>query len=64
MAILPAFLQKIEKQYGKMNRLWIMDRGIPTESALEQMRTAGANYLVGTPRGRLTKLENQFFDQP
>lgn len=61
---LPAFLQKIEKQYGKMNRLWIMDRGIPTESALEQMRKAGANYLVGTPRGRLTKLENQFFDQP
>lgn len=61
---LPAFLRKIEKQYGKMNRLWIMDRGIPTEEALKQMRSEGANYLVGTPRGRLSKLEDQLFSQP
>ena len=47
-----------------MNRLWIMDRGIPTEDALEQMRNEGANYLVGTPRGRLSKLENQLTGQP
>src|SRR6266705_758172 len=28
---LPAFLKKIEEQYGKAQRIWIMDRGIPTE---------------------------------
>ncbi len=61
---LPEFLRKIETQYGKMNRLWIMDRGIPTEAALEQMRAEGASYLVGTPRGRLNKLEAQLFTQP
>ena len=61
---LPEFLRKIEKQYGKMNRLWIMDRGIPTEESLEQMRAEGASYLVGTPRGRLGKLENQLFAKP
>lgn len=61
---LPAFLRKIEKQYGKRNRLWIMDRGIPTEDSLEQMRNEGASYLVGTPRGRLDKLEDQLFAQP
>jgi transposase len=61
---LPEFLRKIEKQYGKMNRLWIMDRGIPTEDALGQMRDEGASYFVGTPRGRLTKLENQLFAEP
>lgn len=61
---LPAFLRKIEKQYGKTNRLWIMDRGIPTEAALEQMRSEGASYLVGTPRGRFRKLEDQLFAQP
>jgi len=58
------FLRKIEGQYGKMNRLWIMDRGIPTEEALTQMRSEGASYLVGTPRGRLSKLEDQLFAQP
>ncbi len=61
---LPEFLRKIEAQYGKMNRLWIMDRGIPTEEALEQMRAEGASYLVGTPRGRLSKLEDQLFAEP
>jgi len=61
---LPAFLRKIEAQYGKMNRLWLMDRGIPTEESLEQMRQEGASYLVGTPRGRLSKLEDQLFAQP
>ena len=61
---LPDFLRKIETQYGKMNRLWIMDRGIPTEEALEQMRTEGASYLVGTPRGRLTKLQDQLVSKP
>ena len=61
---LPEFLGKIEKQYGKMNRLWIMDRGIPTEDSLEQMRAEGASYLVGTPRGRLAKLEKQLFAEP
>ena len=40
-----------------------MDRGIPTEAALVQMRAEGANYLVGTPRGRLSKLEDQLFAQ-
>ena len=63
-ATLPDFLCRIEKQYGKMNRLWIMDRGIPTEESLGQMRAEGASYLVGTPRGRLAKLEKQLFAEP
>jgi len=61
---LPEFLGRVESQYGKRNRLWIMDRGIPTEDALEQMRAEKASYLVGTPRGRLSKLENQLFAEP
>lgn len=46
---LPAFLRHIERRYGRRNRLWIMDRGIPTETALEQMRKEGASYPVGRP---------------
>ena len=53
------FLQKIETQYGKANRIWVMDRGIPTEEVLEEMRKSDppVSYLVGTPKGRLTALE-------
>jgi transposase len=52
-------LKKVTDRYGKERRTWIMDRGIPTEETLDQMRQANPSvrYLVGTPKGRLTKLE-------
>ena len=56
-------LERIEKQYGKARRVWVMDRGIPTEETLQQMRTDGVQYLVGTPKGRLTKLESQLAER-
>ena len=59
------FLQKIEAQYGKAERVWVMDRGIPTEEVLEDMRAADPPvYLVGTPKGRLTKLEQDLLPLP
>ena len=60
------FLAKIEKQYGKADRIWVMDRGIPTEEALAKMRRSSppASYLVGTPKGRLTALEKDFLGKP
>ena len=60
------FLAKIETQYGKADRIWIMDRGIPTEDILLQMRQSDppVSYLVGTPKGRLTTLEKSLLDQP
>ena len=63
---LKLFLQKIETQYGRAERIWVMDRGIPTEEVLEGMRTADppVYYLVGTPRGRLTKLERALLPLP
>src|SRR5207244_7252439 len=32
------FLHKIEAQYGKAERIWVMDRGITTDQTLSQMR--------------------------
>ena len=60
------FLRRIEAQYGKSERVWVMDRGIPTEEALAQMRASPTPiyYLVGTPRGRLSKLEQAFLGKP
>jgi len=58
------FLDRIERRYGRANRIWVMDRGIPTEQSLAKMRTMGASYLVGTPKGRLTRLEQAFLGQP
>ena len=60
------FLAKIEAQYGNAQRVWVMDRGIPTEEVLAEMRQSDppVRYLVGTPKGRLTRLEKLLVDQP
>jgi transposase len=63
---LEEFLKKVEQQYGKAERIWVMDRGIPTEKTLEQMRQAQppVRYLVGTPRGRLSQYEQKLAELP
>jgi hypothetical protein len=60
------FLARIECQYGKARRVWLMDRGVPTEEVLEQMRKSDppVQYLVGTPKGRLTALERPLLEKP
>jgi len=63
---LRGFLQKIEKQYGKAKRVWVMDRGIPTEEVLKEMRESPTPvyYLVGTPKGRLSRHEKELSEKP
>jgi transposase len=60
------FLNKIENTYGKAKRLWVMDRGIPTEEILAEMRNPDrqVSYLVGTPKSRITKYEKKWLDLP
>jgi hypothetical protein len=63
---LRGFLKKIEAQYGKAERIWVMDRGIPTEEVLEEMRRSDppVYYLVGTPKGRLSRYDKALTDRP
>lgn len=63
---LRGFLDKIEKLHGKARRVWVMDRGIPTEEVLAQMRESSTPvyYLVGTPKGRLSRYEEQLTGKP
>jgi len=61
---LRGFPQKIEARFGKARRTWVMDRGIPCEATLAEMRQAGTDYLVGTPRSKLSKLEQSLTNLP
>ena len=63
---LRGFLKKIEAQYGKAERIWVMDRGVPTEEVLEEMRQSDppVYYLVGTPKGRLSRYEKALMERP
>ena len=59
-------LKLIQQRYGTAERIWVMDRGIPTEAVLAELRQSQAkvSYLVGTPKGRLTKLEKELAGKP
>jgi transposase len=63
---LPAFLKKIENTYGKARRVWVMDRGIPSEAQLKDMRAPERQtfYLVGTPKGKINQHERKWLDLP
>lgn len=63
---LRGFLEKIESTYGRAERMWVMDRGIPTEAILEEMRRPERQlqYLVGTPRGRIKAMEKKWLELP
>jgi transposase len=65
-ATLPGFLKKIESAYGKARRIWVMDRGIPSEAILKDMRTAEGQtfYLVGTPKSKINQHERKWLDLP
>jgi transposase len=63
---LKGMIGRIESLYGKAERIWVMDRGIPTEAVLEQMRQSDRpiHYLVGTPKGRLSRYEKELLEKP
>jgi transposase len=63
---LRGFLEKIESNYGKARRVWVMDRGIPSEEVLKEMRTSDREicYLVGTPRSKVRQYEKKWLDLP
>lgn len=63
---LRGFLQKIEMTYGKARRVWVMDRGIPTEEVLAEMRAPEreVSYLVGAPRSTIQKQEKKWLKLP
>ena len=63
---LPGFLKKIEDTYGKARRVWVMDRGVPSEASLKDMRSPEGQtfYLVGTPKSRINQHEKKWLDLP
>jgi len=63
---LRSFLAKIEAQYGRARRVWVMDRGTPTEEVLEEMRDPERKvfYLVDTPRGKIRQYEKKWLELP
>lgn len=50
---LRGMLARIETQYGKAERTWLMDRGLPTEAVLEEMRTSTRPGAIWSARPKV-----------
>ena len=60
---LEEIVDRIERLYGKANRIWVMDRGMISEENVRFLKEAGRRYIVGTPKGMLKRFERELLAQ-
>jgi transposase len=56
---LQEIVQRMERLYGKANRIWVLDRGMVSEENVRFLKQAQRRYIVGTPKGLLKHFEKE-----
>jgi len=56
---LQEIVARMESRYGRMNRIWALDRGMVSEANVEWLRERGSRYIVGTPKSQLRRFQRQ-----
>ena len=56
-------VEKLESLYGKSDRVWIMDRGMVSQSNLKLVGAEGRRYIIGTPKSQLRKFEQHLVEK-
>jgi transposase len=56
-------IETMRAKYGQARRTWVMDRGMVSEHNLDELREAGASWLVGTPKSMLRRFERELLDE-
>src|SRR5260370_23319724 len=53
----------MEAEYGRAQRIWVMDRGVVSEKNLEFLRSRDGQYIVGTRKAQLRQVERELTEQ-
>lgn len=56
-------VESLEKKYGALNRVWVLDRGMVSEKNLKFLRERGGQYIVGTPKAMLRQFEQHLTEK-
>jgi transposase len=56
-------VEAMEKKYGSLNRVWVMDRGMVSEENLRFLHQRGGQYIVGTPKAMLRQFEQYLVEE-
>lgn len=54
---------KMEDRFGQAERIWVMDRGMVSESNIAFLRQRRALYIVGTPKSQLRAFESELAEE-
>ena len=52
-----SIVTEIETQFGKSQRIWVMDRGMISDESLKFLAESGRRYLLATRRGELAEFQ-------
>src|SRR5712691_6077641 len=63
VSTMETILRMVERKYGKARRIWVFDRGIVSEENLQAIGKREGQYLVGTPRSQMKRLEAELLKQ-
>ena len=56
-------VESLEKKYGALHRVWVLDRGMVSKKNLKFLRERGGQYIVGTPKAMLRQFEQHLTDK-
>jgi transposase len=52
----------MEARFGKLNRVWVMDRGMVSAENIAWLNETGRRYVIGTARSQLRRFAKQLAD--
>ncbi len=55
-------VQVMESRHGRADRVWVMDRGMASESNLAFLKQGGRRFILGTPKSQLRKFEHELIE--
>src|SRR2546427_11720246 len=53
----------MEELYGRVGRVWVMDRGLASEKNVQFLRAGGRRYILGTAKNSLRKFERELLSE-
>jgi transposase len=59
LATVQQVVEKVEQRFGRVQRVWVMDRGMVSVETLRFLKRSGRQYLLGLRRSALTKFARE-----
>jgi transposase len=56
-------VESMEERFGKVNRVWVMDRGMVSAENIAWLNTTGRRYVIGTARAELRRWSKQLAEK-